>query len=187
MQLIRRLGGFLIDVIQTVVLALAIFLIVYLFLLQPHQVRGQSMDPSFSDGEYLLTDKLSYRFGQPKRGDVVVFAAPPNEKEDFIKRIVGLPGERVGIRDGKVYINGEVISEGYLAQDTLTPPGSFLEEGKEVTIAAGEYFVIGDNRLHSSDSRAWGPVPKKNLVGRAWFVYWPPQEIRLVPQVSFAR
>src|SRR3972149_8428900 len=91
-----------IDVVETVVVAAAIFVVVYLFLLQPHQVRGASMKPNFHDGEYILTDKISYRFGEPKRGDVIIFTSPTDQDVDFIKRIIGLPGERVKIAGGKV-------------------------------------------------------------------------------------
>lgn len=145
------------------------------------------MEPSFFDGEYLLTDKLSYRIGQPKRGDVIVFAAPPNEKEDFIKRIIALPGERVAIRNNQVFVNDKELEEGYLGEGTFTFSGSLLAEDKQISLGENEYFVLGDNRNHSSDSRVWGSVPAKNIVGRAWLVYWPPQAVGLVPTVSFAR
>ena len=94
----KRLGTFFLDILQTIVLALAIFMVVYFFLMQPHQVRGSSMFPNFKDGEYLLTDKISYRLSNPKRGDVIVFEAPPNRREDFIKRIIGLPGEEITLK-----------------------------------------------------------------------------------------
>ena len=99
-----KAAAFILDLLQTVVLAFAIFLIVYLFLVQPHQVRGESMYPNFDDKEYLLTNKLSYRFGQPARGDIVIFAAPPEPTEDYIKRIIGLPKDKVDIRENKVYV-----------------------------------------------------------------------------------
>src|SRR5438105_12984577 len=99
--MLRVLTAFFIDIIETVVIAVAIFITVYLFLLQPHQVRGESMQPTFQDGEYILTDKLSYRFHEPERGDVIVFKAPQNQAVDFIKRIIGLPGEKVKVAGGK--------------------------------------------------------------------------------------
>lgn len=181
----KKAGAFILDILQTVVLALAIFLIVYLFLLQPHQVRGESMSPTFLDKEYLLTDKISYRFGSQKRGDVIVFTAPPDPTEDYIKRIIGLPNERVSIRENKVYINGELLKEDYIANDRLTSPGPFLPENKEITVPDGEYFVLGDNRSNSSDSRRWGLVTRKKIVGRAWFVYWPPQRAGLVQTIAY--
>ena len=170
-----KLSSFLLDILQTIVLALAIFMIAYLFLFQPHQVKGHSMDPNFSDGEYLLTDKLSYRFGEPKRGDVVVFEAPVNRREDYIKRILALPGENVMVKDGKVLINGRPLDEEYIPETFRTNPGVYLADGSTITLRPDEYIVMGDNRDHSSDSRSWGPVKKSDLVGRAWVIYWPPK------------
>ncbi|MDO8503146.1 MAG: signal peptidase I [bacterium] len=183
---LRRLGSFILDVLQSVVLALALFMLAYLFAFQPHQVRGRSMIPSFQDGEYLLTDKVSYRTGVPKRGDVIVFAAPPNRNEDFIKRIIALPRETVSIKDTKIYINNKLVEESYLPQTTNTLPGLFLSEGRSFTLGSDEYFVMGDNRDHSSDSRTWGPIKRGDIVGRAWVVYWPPQDAGPVPTVSYA-
>ncbi|NIO20700.1 MAG: signal peptidase I, partial [Candidatus Aenigmarchaeota archaeon] len=108
------------DIIETVVLALAIFVLVYLFLVQPHQVRGNSMYPNFHDGEYLLTDKISYRLGEPDRGDVIVFKAPKNQEYDYIKRIVALPGDSVVIRNGKIYLNNQLAEETYLPEEFST-------------------------------------------------------------------
>jgi len=181
----QKIGAFLLDTIQTIVLALSIFLIVYLFLLQPHIVNGQSMEPSFDNGEYLLTDKLSYRLNEPKRGDVIVFSAPPSPRDDYIKRIIGLPNEIISIKDGKVYIDNKQLVEDYLPKDTYTTGGPFLPEGKEIRIGQDEYFVMGDNRAYSSDSRYWGLVPRKNIVGKAWLIYYPPQKAGFVPQPSF--
>lgn len=144
------------------------------------------MVPNFADGEYLLTDKVSYRTGSPKRGDVIVFAAPPTRNEDFIKRIVALPGETISIKEGKISINGKLLDESYLPQATNTLPGLFLSEGGSATLGSDEYFVMGDNRDHSSDSRTWGPIKRKDIVGRAWVVYWPPQDAGPVPTVSYA-
>ncbi len=178
--MIKRLGAFFLDVIEVVVLAVAIFLITYLLILQPHKIKGISMEPNFPNGEYLLTDKVSYRFGEPKRGDIIVFKAPSQPDEEFIKRIIGLPGEKISIKNGRIYINGILLEEKYLASDIYTSAGSFLTENNSVTISANEYFVLGDNRDHSSDSRAWGFVPKKSIVGRAWLVYWPPKSAGVV-------
>lgn len=186
MALGKRITSFILDILQTVVLALAIFMIVYLFLFQPHQVKGQSMDPNFEDGEYLLTDKISYKVGAPKRGNVIIFAAPPNERDDFIKRIVGLPGETVSLQDGKILINGEPLIEPYIPTNIETFPGAYLAEGEQVSLGPDDYFVLGDNRSHSSDSRAWGPIKKEHIVGKAWLVYWPPDSVRVIPGISNA-
>lgn len=176
-----RLGVFILDILQTVVLAVAIFLISYLFLFQPHQVQGHSMDPNFDDGEYLLTEKMSYRFGEPKRGDVIVFKAPPSKRDDYIKRIIGLPGETVMVSNGKIFIDQKVLNEKYLPSDFVTRPGAFLATDSSITLKTGEYIVIGDNRDHSYDSRSWGPIKKADIIGKAWFVYWPPKQTGFVP------
>src|SRR3989344_7510790 len=110
MDIFRRLGAFFLDILEVVVFAVAIFLFLYLLVLQPHKIKGQSMEPNFADGEYLLTDKVTYRFSEPKRGDVVVFEAPGTNNEEFIKRIIGLPGEQISLKDGKVAINNQVLS-----------------------------------------------------------------------------
>lgn len=179
-----------VDVIETIVVAAAIFVVVYLFLLQPHQVKGASMEPNFHDGEYILTDKISYRFSEPKRGDVVVFKAPTNPDVDFIKRIVALPGEKLKIDNNQVVIFNDEHPKGF----TLSGPfevmepiagGSHIKEGKTLEVPAGNYFVFGDNRNHSFDSREWGPLPKKSIVGKAWLRYWPLSKISIIKGISF--
>ena len=179
-KLFQQIGAFFLDIIETVVLALAIFVLVYLFLVQPHQVRGNSMFPNFHDGEYLLTNKFSYRLGEPKRGDVIVFKAPKNEEYDYIKRIVGAPGDKLTIKGGHIYLNGQLLEESYLPTDFTTSGGSFLREGDEFIIPTGEYLVLGDNRSHSSDSREWGDVPVENIIGKAWLRYWPFNRVGIV-------
>lgn len=161
-------------------------MVVYFFLMQPHQVRGNSMFPNFKDGEYLLTDKISYRLSNPKRGDVIVFEAPPNKREDFIKRIIGLPGEKVSIREGKVLVGSRELAESYLPSSFSTQPGTFLEEGRTIELKSNEYFVSGDNRNYSSDSRMWGPIKRDSIIGRAFFVYWPPQQMGVIPSITYA-
>lgn len=123
------------------------------------------MAPNFSDGELLLTEKVSYRFSKPSRGDVVVFKAPGPRKVDFIKRIVALPGENVKVKDGSIFINGQNLPEPYEVQKTQNDINLLLEPN--------QYFVLGDNRASSSDSRVFGPIDKKSIIGRAWLVYFP--------------
>lgn len=144
------------------------------------------MIPNFQDGEFLLTDKFSYRIGAPKRGDVVIFSAPPNRQEDFIKRIVALPGERISVQNGKTFVNGKPLAEGYLPSDFRTEPGAYLTEGETMTLGPEEYLVLGDNRGHSLDGRAFGPIKEDDIVGRAWVVYWPPPKAGFVPTVTYA-
>lgn len=157
-------------------------MVAYLFLFQPHQVQGHSMDPNFEDGEYLLTDKVTYRMREPKQGDVIVFHAPVARRDDYIKRIIAIPGQEVAVRQGKVYIDGKILPEVYLPSDFITRPGAFLGEDKSYTVSKDEYFVMGDNRDHSSDSRSWGPVKRKEIIGKAWFAYWPPKRAGIIKE-----
>lgn len=183
--LLAGVGVFFLDIIETVVVALALFVVVYLFLFQPHQVKGNSMYPNFYDGEYILTDKISYRLGLPKRGDVIVFKAPKNEEVDYIKRIIGLPGDEVKVSTGLVYVNNKKLNEDYLPTDYVTSSGSFLSEDALGKVPEGQYFVLGDNRNHSSDSREWGFVKKDEIIGKAFFRYWPVNRIGTVQKVNY--
>lgn len=163
---------FLWEILKVVIIALAIVIPIRYFLFQPFFVRGQSMEPNFENGDYLIIDELSYRFSDPKRGDVVVFKYPNNPSQRYIKRIVGLPGETIEIRDNKVIIysegRGEVLDEtDYLSQNTKTP-GEI-----KVYLDEGEFFVLGDNRAVSSDSRRWGPLKRENIVGKVFLRAWP--------------
>lgn len=170
-MIFRKIGAFVLDTIQVVVFAIAIFLFIYLLVLQPHKIKGNSMQPNFPDGEYLLTDKVTYRFREPQRGDVIVFEPPSSDGEEFIKRIIGLPGDEVSVTGGQVHINGVTLQEPYIAVETNA--GIFLKDGMKVVVPEDNYFVLGDNRPHSSDSRAWGFVTKDKITGRGWVVYWP--------------
>jgi signal peptidase I len=171
---LKSIFGAFWDFIEAIVFALAIFVVVYLFLFQPNQVKGNSMHPTFKDGQYIFTDKISYRMGTPKRGEVIVFKDPKNPDIDFIKRIIGMPGDTVKISEGRVYLNGQILDESnYLASDVFTGPESYLSENQELTVPEGFYFVMGDNRPHSSDSRDFGPVKPSDFVGKVFFRYWP--------------
>lgn len=166
--------------VEVFVVSASFFVIVYLFLMQPHQVKGSSMFPTFKDGEYVLTDKVTYKRRAPQYGDVVVFRAPINENFDFIKRVIAVPGDRIMIQGGKMYINDKELDEFYLPPEFTTSAGQFLREGEPYVIPEGSIFAVGDNRGHSSDSRDWGPVPYQNIVGRAFFRYWPTDKMGLV-------
>lgn len=183
-MILAKIWAFFFDIIETVVVALALFVLVYLFAAQPHQVRGASMVPNFQNGEYILTDKITYRFREPKRGDVVIFRAPKNQELDYIKRIIGLPGERIRIEKGVLYVDDKRLDEPYLPQGALYA-GTFLQEGQNIPIPESEYFVLGDNRNHSSDSREWGPIQKKDIIGRAFLRYWPINQIGLIPRPTY--
>ena len=177
-----KLGAFFMDILEVIVLAVGIFLIVYLLILRPHKIKGQSMHPNFPDGEYLLTEKVSYYRNDPQRGDVIVFK-PPISEDEFIKRVIALPSETVMVQGGKVYINDTELKEDYIKVDTN--PSGFLAEGQKYTVPAENYFVMGDNRPHSSDSRSWGPITKKVITGKAWVIYWPTRLSGFVPKPKY--
>lgn len=135
-------------------------------------VDGQSMEPNFHTGEMLIANRWQYLFGQPQRSDVAVLKFPGDpEHAKYIKRIIGLPGENIIIQNGYVYINGQKLNEPYLAEGTLTEPNL------NRTLGPGEYFLMGDNRINSSDSRIWGVADKHYLIGKAWFIFWPKENI----------
>jgi signal peptidase I len=155
------------DIGKTLFLVVAVAFVIRFYLVQPFYVEGQSMEPNFNNGEYLLIDELSYHFRSPERGEVIVFRPPINTYQNYIKRIIGLPGESVSF-DGSVTVKndknpeGSKIEESYLSPDTPTI-GNTYQDLKEK-----EFFAMGDNRTQSSDSRIFGPVNKKNITGRAW-------------------
>jgi len=177
------------EIIEAVVLAVVVFMLLQTTV-RNFKVDGSSMDPTLEGGQYLLVNRLVYQqldlrrlsrivpFWQvdeessrfavhaPKRGEVIVFRFPRDPSKDFVKRVVGLPGEVVEMRDGTVFINGAALDEPYLFEsDHSSAPPTLMGEG--------EYYVLGDNRSHSNDSRSWGAVPEANLLGKVWMVYWP--------------
>lgn len=155
------------DILETILLAL-ILLLVLNTLTGRFQVRGFSMEPTLHEGQYLIISKVAYWIHPPERGDVIVFRPPNRPDEDYIKRIVGLPGEVIQIRDGSVWVDGSELEEPY-----ITAPPRYTSTFQ---LAQGEYFVLGDNRNDSSDSHTWGVLPEENIVGKAWLCYWPPEE-----------
>lgn len=173
MPFFRKFVHVVYEFIEAFVISSSVFVVVYLFLMQPHQVKGSSMFPTFKDKEYLLTDKVTYKTRAPMDGDVIVFKAPINENFDFIKRIIATPGQTVSVKDGHVFVDGNMLDEFYLPKEYTTAPGQFLLEGESYTVQDNEVMAFGDNRDHSSDSRDWGPVPYKNIIGRVFFRYWP--------------
>lgn len=139
------------------------------------------MYPNFKDKQYVLTNLISLRFGNPKLGDVVVFKAPNDAEKDYIKRIIGVPGDNISLKDGHVYINGQKFDESsFLNSSVKTYTGAFLSEGQEVIVPQDSFFVMGDNRPYSSDSREFGFVSKSELIGISTFIYWPISDMQLV-------
>jgi len=164
------------EVLTVALISLAIILPIRYFLVQPFYVKGASMEPNFQEHDYLLIDEISYRFNNPKRGEVIVFRPPLNKREFFIKRVIGLPGERVQIRDGKVWVakSGEQlqeINESYLAG--VVTQGQINSTYLDVTLGDGQYYVLGDNRGASLDSRTFGPITLHEIMGRTWVRAWP--------------
>ena len=183
------------ELVQTVVLALVIFLLIR-NVIANFRIDGISMEPNFHNREFLIVNRFSYCPGfhldinplnvhvnkawciwQPKRGDVVVFEYPRDISRDFIKRVIGLPGDVVEVRSGRVYVNGEPIAEPYGPN-----PGSY--SAGPITIAPDEYYVMGDNRNNSADSHVWGSLPIENIIGKAFLSYWPPSNWALVPSYN---
>ncbi len=188
------------EIIEAVVLAALVFMLLQVTV-RNFKVDGSSMDPTLEDGQYLLVNRLVYlrvELGRlakivpfwtadegssrhaihaPKRGEVIVFefpdSNPNNPKKDFVKRVVGLPGETMRMFDGKVFVNEEVLNEPYLSHKDHS-------NASKVTLGEGEYYVLGDNRTHSNDSRSWGAVPEANIRGKVWMVYWPAPGIQII-------
>lgn len=180
MPFFRKFVHVIYEFVESFVISASFFVVIYLFLMQPHQVKGSSMFPTFKDKEYLLTDKITYKRRLPIYGDVIVFKAPMNEDFDFIKRVIATPGQTVKVQNNKVFVDGKMIDEIYLPDEYITEPGQFMQEGEEYAVQDGEVMAFGDNREHSSDSRDWGPVPNRNIIGRVFFRYWPVDQVGAV-------
>ena len=184
------------EIIETIILSLLLFIGIQ-FAVQTYQVEGASMRPTLSPGQYLLVNKLVYRhldvgggaegavidgeftqesiifpFHPPQHGEVVIFSFPDDPSRDFVKRVIGIPGDTVEIRAGRTFVNGAQVEEDYARLDDY-------DEMDALEVPINAFFVMGDNRLHSNDSRDWGTVPLENIVGRAWVRYWPPHQIRV--------
>lgn len=186
MSIFRKIYSLLLDLVETLVIAGAIFVVIYAFLFRPFEVNGQSMYPTFHNGEYILTNLIALKLSPLKRGDVIVFKAPPDAEKDYIKRVIGLPGDKISLQNGDVYIDGEKLDESaYLPPDYKTYGGQFLKENQEITVPENNYFVLGDNREYSSDSREWGFVTKDKLIGKSFIVYWPIQKFKVVQDVKY--
>lgn len=167
---------FIWEVAKIVIIALVIVIPIRYFLFQPFFVKGQSMEPNFENGDYLIVDELSYRLRSPQRGEIIVFKYPNNPSDRYIKRIIGLPGETVEIKDGKIVIidkeGQQTLDESKYLSSTVFTTG-FTSGNSAITLEAGEYLVLGDNRPVSSDSRFWGALPREDIVGRVIFRAWP--------------
>ncbi len=180
----ERLRGCLLEAVETLVLTLIIFLVIQNFVAQPYQVEQMSMENTLLPGQYVLVDKLTPHFDSYKRGDIVVFTPPGASpgSTPFIKRVIGLPGDTVDLRNGHVIINGQQISEPYVYPGQTTEP---LNGQDHWVVPPGDIFVMGDHREESSDSRVFGPVPIRNVIGRAWLRYWPLSTFEVIPVPTY--
>jgi signal peptidase I len=164
------------EILETILLTVAIYWAVNAATGR-FRIQGSSMEPTLHSGQFVITDKISYLLGQPQRGDIIVFVAPHSARsareDDYIKRVIGLPGETVTVSEGQVLIDGVPIAEPYVAEAPLY--------SRTWTVGPEEYFVLGDNRNHSNDSHDWGLLAKDAILGKAWLIYWPPQSWGLVP------
>jgi len=186
MELIKRAIAAVFDFLQSIVVVLAIMVMIYLFIMSPQEISGQSMEANFHNGEFILTNKIEYKFGDPKRGDIVIFKSPSNKEIDYIKRVIGLPGETIRLSNSTFYINGKKLDEPYLTPGTYTFGGSYLKENTDIVVPPGKYFVCGDNRPHSSDSREFGPIAKEDFIGKALLRYWPFSRVGLIARPTYS-
>ena len=162
------------ELLETIVLSLIIFLLIRQ-VVQNYRIENHSMEPNFYEGQFVLVNKLAFRLGQPQRGDVLVFHNPENSNEDFIKRIIGLPGDVVEVRDQTVFINGQALLEQFPHE--AIPPGLYTAP---ITVPENNLFVMGDNRPNSRDSRSFGPINQDLVVGKAWLRIWPLNKFGIV-------
>ncbi len=169
------------DILETVVFVGSLFIVVYLFVAQPNQVKGASMDPTFASGDYIFTSKITYKMRSYHRGDVIVFKSPGNPDIEYIKRIIGVPGDVVMVKDSEVYVNGRQLKEDYISAKTNLWEDGFSKNGVGVPVSEGMLFVMGDNRPRSSDSREFGLITQESVIGQVFYRYFPPNKAGVIP------
>ena len=182
-KILTELFWFVVDTLEVILLAFVFYLILHKFVFELHLVDGDSMLPNLHNKEFLITNKTS-KFKGFNRGDIIIFEYPKNPEKEFVKRIIGLPNETIEVKSGKVFIyskenpSGLELNESYLPSDVYTEGKTFLKDSSKVQIPENNYAVFGDNREVSSDSRVWGFVPLKNIIGTAWYRIWPLSQIK---------
>jgi len=177
---------------ESILVALILAVFIRTFFLEPYKIPTTSMVPTLMPRDKILVSKIIYGpripfvglripgFRKPKRGEVIVFIAPPEPNKCYVKRLIGLPGEKVSIRDGRIYINDKLITLPSIGRNFYYNRGLYGQEGGEIKVPADSYFVLGDNSALSRDSRYWGFVPYRNVVGKALVIWWPPRRFKLI-------
>lgn len=180
------------DWIESIIIAFILAMVIRAFVVQAFKIPTGSMRPTLLEGDIIMVNKFLYgakipftglrlpKIRQPSRGDVIVFIYPENPKKDFVKRLAALPGEIVEIKNGTIYINDQPLIEPLFSQRYYYNRGDFAKVGHKITVPKDSYFVLGDNSVSSQDSRYWGFVPAKNILGKAILIYWPPRRIRII-------
>lgn len=164
---------FFMEILETVVFIGSLFIVIYLYVAQPNQVKGVSMDPTFQSGDNIFTSKITYRFRSYERGDIVVFKSPRNPEIEYIKRVVGIPGDTVTVKNNQVIVNERTLEERYINQPTELWDFGVMKEGVPITVPENHIMVFGDNRPRSSDSREFGPIPMDSVVGQVFYRFSP--------------
>jgi signal peptidase I len=181
MSFLKKIIDFVMDILETVVFIGSLFIVVYLFILSPNQIKGASMEPTFKSGEYILTSRVTYKLRRPNRGDVVVFKSPKNPDIEYIKRIIALAGDKILVENGEVFVNGIKLEETYISSKTGLWESGYLKEGVVSTVPNDNVFIMGDNRPRSSDSREFGPIPIATIIGQVFYRYFPTTVMGAVP------
>jgi len=185
MRFLATAGLFLLEIVKVAVLAAVTIGLVRYFLFKPFYVKGASMEPNFYEREYLIIDELTYRFREPERGEVIVFKYPENPKEYFLKRIIGLPGETVKVSEGHITVYNKEHPEGVLVDEVYLSENLLTVGEKTVSLGTNQFYVLGDNRPNSYDSRRFGPIGQDAIVGRAWLRGWPISRVQTFQPPTF--
>lgn len=176
-----RMRYFMKEWVEPIIIAIILALIIRTFIVQAFKIPTGSMRPTLIEGDRILVNKFIYKFKEPQRGDVIVFRAPEDKKKDFIKRLIGLPGENIEISNGTILINDKAVGESSIIKERYYyNRGDFGKKDTALEVPESAYYALGDNSISSRDSRYWGFVPKEYLKGKAFLIYWPPTRIRLI-------
>ena len=178
----EKKSGFLrfsIDVLETLILSVILFAAINAVSARI-RVDGSSMEPTLHSGEFVIVNKLSYKLGMPEIGDVVIFHYPRDPEQEYVKRVIGLPGDKVELKDGNIHINGKIVVDPKIASNYYYNQGKYGARGKKVIVPEGKYFFLGDNSISSKDGREWGFADAKDIIGKAVLTWWPPKRITML-------